>query len=106
MSELIEGEVVNLGGKPYTVPALTLRQIKALGGKIQALSGLNPLSADEAALDPLLDVAHAALSRNYPDLKREEMDDLVDLRNVLPLVNAILNTSGFKRSGEAPAGSQ
>lgn len=104
MADLIEGEDVSLNGKTYTVPALTLRQIKRLGPKIQTLAGVNPLTADEAALDPLLDVAHAALSRNYPDLKREDMEDLVDLRNIMPLITAILNMSGFKRSGEAKAG--
>jgi hypothetical protein len=106
MTTLIQGEIVNLGGTDYTVPALTIRQIRELGDKIQSLSKINPLTDGAESLDPLLDVAHAALSRNYPDLKREQMDDLVDLRNTLPLLNAILNTSGFTRAGEARAGSQ
>ena len=101
-SQLIEGEEVNIGGRKLIVPALTLRQIKNLKDKIQSLSRVDP--TDEASQNAFLDVVHAALSRNYPDMKREDLDDLIDLRNAPIITRAIINSSGFARSGEVKAG--
>jgi len=104
MADLIEGEEVSLGGTKYTVPALTLGQIRRMKDKIQALATLNPMTADDGNFNDFLDVVHAALGRNYPDLTREQLVDLIDLRNVKPLMQAIVNASGFVPAGEAKAG--
>lgn len=100
----IDGITVRMGGADYVVPALTLRQLKKLKDKLGALRQISPLAASEGQLEPLVDVIHAALSRNYPDLTREEMEDLIDLGNIGQLVAAVVNVSGLVPKGEVKAG--
>ena len=94
-STKLPGTAVNVGGEVRICPALTLNQMKTLQpaldtiGKIKAAGSV---LADEE-MDAIMDVAHAALSRNYPDLQRNAVADLIDTRNAPELIKAALGAS-------------
>lgn len=96
----IKGVPIELGGATYVVPPLTLGALEQLMPRIQAFDGT--MNGEQIAT--VLDCAHAALKRNYPDMSRETLAELVDLGNFGALFEAIMNASGLQRStGEVQA---
>jgi hypothetical protein len=102
--ELIDGVEVSMGGRKWTVPPLNLKQIKKFE---PILKGLGNLDAGNvlAQSDGMLDVIHAAVARNYPEVTHEELEEMLDLGNLLPVVQAVMGVSGLLR-GEAKEGSR
>ncbi|MBF0161613.1 MAG: hypothetical protein HQL88_04920 [Magnetococcales bacterium] len=96
-----EGVTVHFAGSDWVVPALSLGQLKRLMPHFQALQS-GQFSIEQ--IDSSLQVIHAALSRNYPALQLEDVEDLVDLASMPILMEAIMRASGLVRSGEAMAG--
>lgn len=98
-----EGEIINLAGTDYTVPALSLRQVREMAPKLDLLdSNETGLPAVEQ-VDALVDVLHAALQRNYPSITKDELLDLIDLGNMTTLIKAAMRTSGMVKLGEGKA---
>jgi hypothetical protein len=98
---LIPGIEVNFGGAVYTVPPLTLGALEGLQ------KGLQALSASAGTLEPqhiatVLDATYLALKRNYPEITREAVGELVDFGNMHEVLAAITDVSGIRRkqSGE------
>lgn len=101
------GITVNIGGTDYVVPPLTLGAIKRLMPKIEAMA--TSLAADgkmrPESMDSIVEVVHAALLRNYPDMTLQELEDMLDVKNIADIMQAVLGVSGLERkaagSGEA-----
>ncbi|QCI93373.1 hypothetical protein [Novosphingobium sp. EMRT-2] len=90
---MIPGIPMQLGdGKTYTIPPLTLGSLEDLQDRIDAVSGM-----DKASIATMIDVALAALRRNYPDLTREEVGGLIDVANMDEVFTSALDASGLKR---------
>ncbi len=95
-----DGIPLKLGGEEYVVPPLSLGQVKRL------LPNIEKMQAGTDTLDKfssVVAIAHAALSRNYPELKYEDVEELVDMGNFKTVLDAVMGASGLAR-GEAPAG--
>lgn len=104
MSALIDGVTIKIGVKEYTVPALNFKQIRTLMPKIQELTNIGA-TMNEDQMDNVFTVIHAAVSRNYPELNKDFLEENIDMNNVKPIINAIMGQSGLvKTSGEATAG--
>lgn len=101
---LLEGQKLNLGGRDFIVPPLNIKALRILGPRFNQLQKIAD-SGDLAEmfngdnLDTLVDVVHAAIVRNYPDVTREEMEDLIDLANLQPLFMSICGQSGLQQKG-------
>lgn len=102
MKELIEGVDVKMGGSTWIVPALSLGQIKRLKNKINGLHKIGEELTDEQIQD-IGDIVHSAMSRNYPEVTRSEVEDMVDLANLQQVIKAVMAQSGLVQSGEAKA---
>lgn len=107
MSPKYEGISVTLGGTEYIVPPLSLRSVRKFALAIQQLGDDSALAGPEK-LDRLLEVVHASLVRNYPDITIEELGEMLDLGNMMAVFEAVMRASGFTREpaaapGEAPA---
>lgn len=105
--KLIPGTKVELCGEQHTVPPLTLGQVRRLSptlAKVATFSAANATAIPEEVLDAILDVAHAALSRNY-DCTKDDVADLVDVATAPTLILAVMGVSGLNKkdgaSGEA-----
>jgi hypothetical protein len=87
---MIPGTVVALGGEEFVVPPLSLMQVSAFLPRIRQIASLDPTQMGDAQLKTLIEVVTAALQRNYPELTKEKVEDILDLGNALPVLNAIL----------------
>jgi hypothetical protein len=106
---LLRGASIELGGTTYTVPPLNFRQLRDLEQDLLALGSVTApgnLSISAVDVGRIVKVVHAALSRNYPDITIEEVEELVDLGNAKSLMAAVAGVSGLEQEvaplGEAP----
>ena len=84
-----------MGGKQYVIPSLSVKQARALWEKIRNLNrGITEENYPEKSKDGA-EVIHAALSRNYPDLTVDQVEDLVDMRNIAKILLIIAGQSGI-----------
>jgi hypothetical protein len=102
---MIEGVKTNMGGIEWVVPPLNIRQIRTLGPKLAELGGLSAAATAEQ-LDIIVEVVQRALTRNYPDVTIEQVEEMLDLGNANDIILAIMGLSGLASKGEAQAGSQ
>lgn len=83
------------GGRSYLLPPLTLGSLQVLQDRIISFQSVDALAPE--SIDTVIDVAYAALKRNYPEMTREEVGDLIDLGNMMDVVSAAMDVSGVKR---------
>ncbi|HWK45129.1 MAG TPA: hypothetical protein VNT30_10425 [Stellaceae bacterium] len=105
MTQLIDGAILRMGGRDWTIPPLTFGQIKRLRPLLEAIpaTASGVLTGDQ--LDAIVAIVHAALGRNYPDVTFDQVgDDLLDLGNMAAVVNAVMTGSGLVSSGVTPSG--
>ncbi len=89
-------------GVVYVIPALTLRHVQAMQARLNDFTG----GVDAGSLEVVIDTVQLALTRNYPALTRDEVSDLIDLRNMDAVMKAVMGASGMVEaspSGEAAA---
>jgi hypothetical protein len=98
----IEGVWVQLGGKAYLIPALSLNGMRKHRGRLAMLQ--NGRSADEEMTDDYIDavaqITFDAAKRNYPELAQEVVEDGIDMRNFGEVILAVMGVSGFTRAAE------
>lgn len=96
MATKYEGVSIELGGEAYTVPPLNFKALRSIGPKLDRLAavGLMPNADDLSAIS---EVIHLALVRNYPDLTLERLEDMLDVKNMAPTIEAVMLASGFTR---------
>ena len=103
---MIPGVMVEMGGQQWTVPPLTLGQLRRLMPKVQQLTEIGS-EMGETQIAVLVEIVAAALQRNYPDVSVETVENLLDLGNAGAVLNAVLTGSGLRSRerplGEAPA---
>ena len=101
-SPRLPGKLVTLSGEDFIVPPLNLASLERFQDHLGSYRG----GIDPASVGLIIEVAHAALKRNYPELKVDDLKELVDLGNIQPLFMAVMNISLLEqKSGEneAPA---
>lgn len=95
MTPLIAGSLVNLGGVVYTIPPLSFKQLRSVLPKINLIGSMSGAPTEEE-MDAVIDVVHAALTRNYPEFTRESVEEVLDLGNAGDVIKAIMGTSGLE----------
>jgi len=91
---MIDGVKIRMGGEEYEIPPLTLKQIRRLKDQIAVLGTLSGVMQDEQ-IDAVVEIVWQAMARNYPDLRKEQVEDLIDLGNASRIIAAIMGVSGF-----------
>jgi hypothetical protein len=97
MEPRFPGKLIQLGGVGYVVPAIGLRKVRELLPRLQKLT---PGRATTEDIDTIVDMVFAALSRNYPDMKKEDLEDLLDLKNCQEVVRVVAEESGMIAEGK------
>lgn len=98
-----KGQPIDLGDRSFVVPPLALGAVKDLLPRLQKITTGGGLpSADD--MDTMVDAAHAAIARNYPEVTREELLELIDLGNIRPVFRMIMGISGFEPSSAGTEG--
>lgn len=89
----VKGIPVELGGRALVVPPLNFRALQQLEARLASFTG----GADKASMDLVLDVAEAALARNYDDVSRDFLLEHLDIGNMQEFMEAAMDVSGLKR---------
>jgi len=99
-----EGRPVMLGGRDWVMADLAPRQFRKVIPAILSLGGVRASGdLDEAKIDRLLDALYFALTRNYPDLGREEFLDLpIRLPELFAALPALCLAAGLERRESEP----
>lgn len=99
---MIDGPKINLGGVERILAPLNFKALRKVGPRMGLLAGLKTgMGVPEEAQDLLVEMVLASLRRNYPEITQEEVEEHLDLRNVEPVVLALLNATGLVK-GTAP----
>lgn len=91
----IPGFPINLGGIDFVLAPLGLRLMREFEAKGKAIP--QGETTPELAHQFNVDAITASLQRNYPDITREEVDELLDAASEAEAVNAVFMQSGLKR---------
>jgi hypothetical protein len=81
-----KGQPIELGGVVYTIPPLSLGAVELYEEQLEQMESL-PRAAQ---LRLIVDVAFAAMRRNYPAMTRAEVAELVDLANANQVYAAVM----------------
>lgn len=97
----VPGHPHDFGGQVLTLAPL------ALGDLEQLVDRINAIKADATRLNredvtTSIDVIHASLRRNYPDMTREAAAQLVDLGNMAEVYGKVMGVSGLIRKPGDP----
>lgn len=86
--DLIPGVTIRLGRRDYVVPPLNARGVRQVAQLVPALEGTAGDNVDYVTA--AMEVLHLAMVRNYPEITKEELEDIVDLANLPRLMAAVL----------------
>lgn len=90
------------GGVVLVVPPLSLGALERLQGGVAALQAAT--ATDPKAIKTVVDATHLALQRNYPNITRDEVAELVDLENMLEVISMVMDVAGVRRKAKAAEG--
>lgn len=100
MTVRIKGVTVELNGTNYVIPPIALGALEQLQERIGTFDGN---VQDAKQISTVIDCAHAAMRRNYPDMTREEVANLIDIGNMNEVFAAVMDVSGLKRKEQEAA---
>lgn len=95
------GTKINIDNQVFVMPTLSIGQhkrhnvMKQIKEVQKVFSSLNDEGKEEidfnGALDKVVNLVHLALTRNYPDISKEFIEDNLDFEDIMTLL-ALLNT--------------
>lgn len=113
-----DGRVVRLAGEDWIIPPLTFRLMKKHQEAIDSFGAVvrepSPDETPEEAsarmrqaaqasvdrIEKMIDIVIDAMKRNYPDLERDNLEDLLDMENTQAAYRAALGLAEIKKPGE------
>lgn len=90
----VKGIPYDFGGRVLVIPPLSLGAMEQLQGR---LADLDERNISPEYIGTVIDAVHAALQRNYPEMKREDVADLIDLENMQEVMACTMDVAGLKR---------
>lgn len=101
----VKGIPYDFGGRVLVIPPLSLGAMEQLQGR---LADLDESSISPEYIGTVIDAVHAALQRNYPEMKREDVAGMIDLENMQEVMACTMDVAGLKRKAieAAQAGAQ
>ena len=89
---MVPGIELTLGGTAYLVPPLSLGAIERFQDALKK----------PPTPSLVIDVATASLRRNYPDMTRDAVAELIDTANCAIVFDAIMGVSALAAKANAP----
>ena len=101
-----EGQTLKLGDREFVIPPLNWKRIRKLLPVLERIREMGPVPVGqftEEMLDDYLTVIHEAVSRNYPEVSQDELEELVDLISAPKVFMAVMGQSGLSQGEPQPA---
>ena len=92
---MIPGAILTFGGTEWTIPPINLRIDFAFKEQIKTVCKPEGEVEFVDYVDAAAAILFALMLRNYPDLTRDQFNDLIDLPMVKPLMAGLLHLSGY-----------
>ena len=99
MAEIIDGIELKVGIRTFVVPPLNFKRVRQLRAKLVDISYVRGVPTDEQ-MDLIVEVCTSAIERNYPDVKKAELNELLDLGNAAGVLRAIMGVAGLEQTAE------
>jgi hypothetical protein len=95
---MIDGELIKIGEKEYTVPALNFKRVRTVQKLLEEIGTVNvgQILTDKQ-LDMMIEITHIGIQRNYPEMTKEELEENLDLNNIFDVVQAVTGQTGLKK---------
>ena len=103
MTVRVKGIELTFGDRKLVVPPIALGALEQLQQRISQFTGD---VRDAGQIATVIDAAFASLKRNYPEITREEVGDMVDVGNMAEVFESVMDVSGMRRKAieaETPA---
>lgn len=98
--EKVRGVFFDFGnGAGLIIPPLNLKALESLGDGLSNIESGNALSQ----LRVVVDATYLSLKRNYPEIEREEIAEMIDLGNMVEVLQCVMDVSGLKRKAQEAA---
>lgn len=94
-----DGAVIRVPGQALVAPELSLAQLQRFQPRLAILQDASV--ENDAKLDLMFEVVHAALSRHYPEVTLEEVKTLLTMSNLVKAFTSAIKFRGD--AGEMPA---
>ena len=88
---MIKGLEYNFGDKTLIIPPLTLGAVELFEEDFANFTNYTPVQQAKFVIK----IVHEALKRNYPEITREEVAELIDFGNMAEVMNSVCNLSGL-----------
>lgn len=95
------GRWVPIGDERYRIPPLAFRAVQELQEEVVSLGSMGSRPTP-AQMNTVAKIVHAAMARNYPSLKIEDVDEMLDLGNYQEVLSAVLSIGGFTKESAGP----
>jgi len=89
------GTTIKIDGQAFVFAPLSLGAVEKL---LPALQGFQPND-----VSTVIDVAHKSLKRNYPEISRDDVADMIYMDQLEEVMGAVMAVSGLKNN-KADAG--
>lgn len=80
------------------IPPIAIGQLEQLQQRITEVNGN---AADAKQISTIIDATYAALQRNYPEITRDKVGELIDISNMDDVFACVMDVSGMKRKALA-----
>jgi hypothetical protein len=95
----IAGILFDFGDRQLVIPPIKLTDLQQLQDRLAAVKG----GIDGESVTTVIDATHASLKRNYPEMTRDEVADLLDVGNMMDVFTSVMDVSGLKRKAQGGA---
>lgn len=86
------GTELVIDGKSWVFAPLSLGALEKLQPALESFDG--------ESITTVIDTAFKSLKRNYPDITRDEVADMIYLDQMKEVMDAVMNVSGLTSKGE------
>lgn len=92
------GTAIEIDGQPMYFAPLSLGALETHQADIESFGTAG------VKFGVVIDMAHKSLKRNYPDITREQVGDLIDVQNMQEVMTCIVSAAGLtKKAGDGAA---
>lgn len=84
--------------KKLIIPPMSLGALELMQDKLAIVPTLT--ATDPVAVKTMIDALHLALKRNYPEITRPEVAELIDVGNMGDIFECLMDVGGVKRKSQ------
>jgi hypothetical protein len=88
---------VEFGGQTWTLFPLNARELKELARLGKRFEAIRHRVFSPEHIDFLVDIVFTGLTRNYPDLTKEQLGEWLNAKNIWEIAEAVTEAGGFTR---------